>query len=613
MLGWRIPRAAALVAATAGLLAACGRAPDAAEPTPALAPPPPPRVASNILRADYAGSAACADCHADLAAAWAGSPMHLMTRDAATARVEAPFDGATFRVHDDTVTMETAGGHRFVRLSSTSAGERRYRVTKIIGGRYREDFAGVEVTHARDPFTAGGRERVMPMSFVYSTRSWRYKGYSVMTPERPGMRPGAAWAQKCIGCHNTLPYLALLFDDLLGPGAPSYQGTMSDRLLPPARTWPVEIADAEALRTALVDELTFLRGAPPEAAGGPLPALLAEAITTARRHLDGDRVVELGIGCESCHNGARAHVDDPDVLPSFEVRSAALRIGPRPGARAPTEAERINRVCARCHTVLFSAYPHTWEGGRRDQPTPGGSTTNSGEARDFLLGGCASELACTACHDPHARDRDDRLAALAGAGGDALCTSCHPALADAAAAAAHTHHPADSAGARCLNCHMPRKNMGLGYELVRYHRIGSPTERARVEGDRPLECALCHPDRSVAELVTTMEAWWPVRFDRVALRRLYGDDLGVNALAATVARGKAHEQAAAIGALGEHRVRAAVPALVPHLAHEYPLVRYYAHHALEQIVGRPVPLDVGLPAAEIRAAAERWLALDAAP
>ena len=64
---------------------------------------------------------------------------------------------------------------------------------------------------------------------------------------------------------------------------------------------------------------------------------------------------------------------------------------------------------------------------------------------------------------------------------------------------------------------MPRKNMGLGYDLTRYHRIGSPDRPGRVERDRPLECALCHVD-SVGELVGSMERWWGKRYDRGALR-----------------------------------------------------------------------------------------------
>src|SRR6185436_351566 len=121
---------------------------------------------------------------------------------------------------------------------------------------------------------------------------------------------------------------------------------------------------------------------------------------------------------------------------------------------------------------------------------------------------------------------------------------------------AHAHHDPSGAGGACIGCHMPKKNMGLGYALTRYHRIGSPTDRARVEGDRPLECALCHVDKSVGELVGAMERFWGKRYDRAALTALYGD-LGGSALLSTVVRGKAHEQATAMHVLGEHRVRAA--------------------------------------------------------
>src|SRR4051812_29563468 len=63
------------------------------------------RVRSNILRDDYAGSASCAGCHAEIHAAWRGSPMHLMTRLPDTARIHAPFEGATFRFKDDTARL----------------------------------------------------------------------------------------------------------------------------------------------------------------------------------------------------------------------------------------------------------------------------------------------------------------------------------------------------------------------------------------------------------------------------------------------------------------------------------------------------------------------------
>jgi hypothetical protein len=151
---------------------------------------------------------------------------------------------------------------------------------------------------------------------------------------------------------------------------------------------------------------------------------------------------------------------------------------------------------------------------------------------------------------------------------------------------------------------MPRKNMGLGYALTRYHRIGRPTDPARVEGDRPLECALCHVDRSVGSLVDAMERFWGKRYDRARLASLYGD-LAALPLQATLARGKAHEQAAALGVLGEARVASALPAAARQLTNPFPLVRQYARRAVEQLRGAPCDVDLDRPAPEIEAAARR--------
>ena len=147
----------------------------------------PARVRSNIVRADYAGSARCASCHAEITAAWRGSPMHLMTRLPEGARIRAPFDGTTFRFKDDSARLTEKDGARFVELASASGGRHVYRVTRVIGGRYREDFAGVEVGAGA---TEGERELLLPISYVFETKSFRLKGYSVLVTERPGLQRG---------------------------------------------------------------------------------------------------------------------------------------------------------------------------------------------------------------------------------------------------------------------------------------------------------------------------------------------------------------------------------------------------------------------------------------
>jgi predicted CXXCH cytochrome family protein len=256
--------------------------------------------------------------------------------------------------------------------------------------------------------------------------------------------------------------------------------------------------------------------------------------------------------------------------------------------------------------VLFSGYDPTWEGGSR-AARPGGSHINSGEARDMMLGACSSKLTCVDCHDPHAADATAQLRALEPRAEDALCTRCHSELASTDALRAHSHHDPAREGARCMACHMPRKNMSLDGTLSRYHRVGSPTDPAKVLMDRPLECALCHVDKDVGSLVSTMETWWKKSYERGALEKLYGS-LGANVVLATAERGKPHEQAVAFQLLGDARVKAAVPVLAAQLTHPYPLVRGYAKRALDAVQGSAIPVDIDAADEVIEEQARRWTA-----
>jgi hypothetical protein len=574
-------------------LVACGQREPLVSPAPRAAPQN-GAIASNVLRGDYAGSQACGDCHAAIAKSWEASPMRNMTRDAQAATIRAPFDGAILRVGGETCTMAMAGGQRMM-VVVDKTGTHRFKVTKVIGGRYREDFVGVEQDGG------DGLEHVLPATFVFSSQTWRYKGYSVMVKERPALSWRGLWAQECISCHNTLPQATMLYDELYGPDLPPYQGKMSDRVLPVSRSWPASTKDPGGLSRMLSDEIRYLGASPPS---GDVRALLAAAATTMELKLDGSHLVELGIGCEACHNGSRDHAANPTVQPTFEQRTPLFGVSPPPG-QTGTRAQWINHTCAKCHTVLFTRYPFTWEDGLRRSKAPGGSSTTSGEGRDYQLGACSTQMACTACHDPHAEDSKDKLAEMATPAGDHICQSCHTGN----FGEQHTHHKTVG----CIGCHMPKKNMGLDYVLDRYHRIGSPTETRRVIGDRPLECALCHADQSVEQVVSKMEAWWGKRYDREALKKLYGPDLGVNVLRATLVMGKPHEQAAAIITFGNAKDKDAVAAIEPMLWHDYPLVRYFAQRALQNITGDPVAIDVGGAAADVKRQADAWLTAVQAP
>jgi len=585
-----------LLGCAIGAAVACG-APRATTPKGS----PPEVVTSNVLRGDYAGSASCASCHQEIAAKFAASPMHNMTRDAKSAAIVAPFDGTVFHFKNDFATLETHHGARYVRLDAAEKGQSIvYRITKVIGGRHREDFAGIEVSSIDEGAKAvGDGEKILPISFMRGSRTLRYKGYSVMEKERPGMRASGEWRKRCIFCHNTEPYLDVILGGILGDAAKPYQGVVVDRLLPAARRATYTVTDDEAFRTALFKEVRLLdaNDATYVARASDNPTAIDRATSSMRARFDEQHLLELGIGCESCHGGSREHVDDPRTKPSYLPRAPWLSYAPP--KNTDVRAQSITRTCAHCHQVLFSAYPFAWEGSLRAKD-PGGSNINSGEARDFLLGGCASKMTCTNCHDPHAKGAAARA-------DNAVCTGCHQKYEKSEALKAHAHHDPSGAGGSCVGCHMPAKNMGLDGRLTRYHRIGSPSDKVRVEGDRPLECALCHANKTVGELVTNIEQWWGKSFDRAALKLLYGE-LDSSVILATLDRGKPHEQAVAIAIAGDAELRPAVPYLVRHTTHSLPLLRYWAVDALAKVFGSAPSIDLHRDNAKIEKDARAWVA-----
>jgi hypothetical protein len=354
---------AVAAAALAAGLAACGATgtarvgsdrSDRAEPIPR----------DNATPAAYAGTPVCAGCHADLVTAFERSPMHNMTRPLGPAHpeteVKSPWPSA-FRFHGDEARFETKNGERRMVLSG-EGGAHTYQLTKIIGGRVREDFVGIELG-ADGRARTGADERVLPVSWRIEAKEWRYKGYSVMTPERRTLHEGAVWRTTCLGCHNTMP----LLDGELG-------GIVGRKARTPA-PWPDRMLPADERRTLQTRDADLLA------------QWVRDASSRDARFGEQD-LVELGIGCEACHQGSRAHAADPGNVaarPSFTPRGAPYAWNePLLAGKVNPTAVAVDRVCDRCHQVLFSAYEWTWEGGTRTH-SPGGSTINSGEARDLLL------------------------------------------------------------------------------------------------------------------------------------------------------------------------------------------------------------------------------------
>lgn len=204
--------------------------------------------------------------------------------------------------------------------------------------------------------------------------------------------------------------------------------------------------------------------------------------------------VTLGVSCEACHLGTRKHVESAGhVPPRFSPASPHLRIESQKVPPAGRTHDNVNWACGRCHV------------GSRPQFAAGMSTWNSVEYSDAMRGGCYSQLTCVKCHNPH-RPLGQRWSHSADQD-DAICLKCHQQYQPTDKRLQHTHHPAGSDGARCMNCHMPRINEGLE-DIVRTHMIYSPTRADMIEANHPNACNLCHTDKSIDWTLRALKAWY---------------------------------------------------------------------------------------------------------
>jgi len=418
---------------------------------------------SNIHRGDYVGPSACRGCHEEKHAAWSAHPHSRMNQDASPEAVLGDFSGVRVDYGDGYARFDRSGDAFFVTLVQGGA-RRRYRVTRTVGSRFTQMYVGVLVEGPEPPGDPAYRtEGKLPFGYWLRLERWLPEVYfdSDTPPEyRPdgtfalpvtGTHTRATWTENCIYCHNTYPYEERLLAGRGATGFPAGDLTLTER---------------------------------PERPAGGVPGL------------DPDRLVTLGISCESCHFGQREHAvlgADPAFLPvspALEFPKAT----PERIAGAREDPYVVNGICRQCHFSRgVSPYPN------------GAGTWNAREAVDLDLGACAGRAKCTDCHDPH-------VASPPGGGPDralhlAACLDCHPAYAEPDAQAAHARH--DPAAVSCLDCHMPRIVQGLE-AVVRTHHISAPGDPRMLGAGAPNACNLCHLDRSLRWTLDALAVGWGV-------------------------------------------------------------------------------------------------------
>jgi predicted CXXCH cytochrome family protein len=515
---------------------------------------------SNIHPADYVGPDACKQCHPHNHEAWSGHPHRWMNAPAGETTVKGDFSGsASISYLGGEGTFFRRKNKHFMRVERGEV-KRTYEITQTLGSRFFQYYVGKQI-EGPEPKSHHfyTRDHVLPFGYWLDQKEWVpivHIGSEMPDGKRPDPfappdtgRHYAEYAASCNHCHSTFA-----LGDLFGR-RPQQMGAYA----PLSMHWSMK---------------GYLEKAHPEMLE-PMSELLErtekEAVQNPMANWEASKyAMTFGISCEACHLGARAHAESGGkVLPKFFPISPHLFVeaGEKQLEYGRTQAN-VNWACARCHV------------GNRPQFAAGMSTWNSVEYSDAMRGSCYSKLRCIECHSPHqalgprwtpSADQDD-----------AVCLKCHTQFKPAPERLKHTHHPAGSEGARCMNCHMPRINEGI-QDVVRTHMIYSPTRADMIEANHPNACNLCHTDQPINWTLRHLKQWYGRGFDEKKIAVSYPDPTK------TVGQGWLRSEnpavrLVAVEAMIRNKDIKAIPSLIDALDDRYLVNRQFAYKGLQEML-----------------------------
>lgn len=434
-----------------------------------------------IVHSDgYLGSESCQECHEDYHQSWHTSYHRTMTQPVTPATAPASIiNGGVVEVQGQRYKFSRRDDDLLVEFNDPIANGKRMtrRLVLMTGSHHMHVFwyeSGLDKTPAQ----------LQIMYYIDQQRWIPRKSAFLRPPDLEKENELGRWNEICCNCHATHP-----------------------RTRPPAanqQNWDTRVSDF---------------GITCEACHGPGEAHVAfHRLDLDDQTQSEDPIVNpmnLPVStrsdmCGQCHGMMMVSIDSAADKEQYFTHGRQFRPGDRLDKATFLRVVRASQEHQASDTFRrFNALPgvtvgHFWPDGQLR--VTGRDYSGMIESKCFQQG----ELSCLSCHTMHQQDRtlqsewkDDQL--LPNMRGDAACLQCHSEY--QSLGTEHTHHPIDSAGSRCMNCHMPHTVYGI-LKSSRSHTISSPSVATSVQTGRPNACNLCHLDYTLEQTATHLADWY---------------------------------------------------------------------------------------------------------
>ncbi len=422
-----------------------------------------PPAASRVDPDDFLGAQACAECHADEYAGWAGSTHGRAGGTPSPELVLAAFDGTPILFEDATVLPVIApdGTYRFVVDWNGSVDT--LAVDGVVGG-------GHMVGGGTQGFFTSfedGTVRFIPFDWSRHEQTW--------------------------------------FCNTRHPERGEWRRITSEMSITECADWPPRRRLGQIEGGANCDTCH----------GSQIRAVFDSAAGLYETSYSG-----LEINCESCHGPGRAHVEL--VANGGALTDANLGLEPL----GTLDEDGSLEVCFRCHATRLVIRQGDLPGDPlldnaslllpllTDRPfLPDNRVRTFAYQLNHKGSGCYLDgaMTCVSCHEPHTQTYQDEYGrALEGRFDDGQCVGCHASKADRPEE--HSFHERGSEGSLCVSCHMPFLQHPAVGDDIRYARSDHTIPVPRPGLDERLgvtsACAGCHPETPPGELALQLRAWY---------------------------------------------------------------------------------------------------------